>query len=120
MSQLGTTWWPIPVSKWIIGPVIYIHISSGISRLKPLKKLGFNCNSYNPQTIRGMNHQVTMREFSPLTISKRSKRRSFGQQPSGTHLIHRWFGPIGRRQLLLPHGIARPWEDLRILSASGA
>ena len=45
------TWWLIPLSKWVITPVI-----NGISRVNPLKKLGWT----NPLTIRGMSHQVLL------------------------------------------------------------
>ena len=43
------TWWLIPLSKWVITPVI-----NGISRVNPLQSLGWT----NPLTSRGMGHQV--------------------------------------------------------------
>ena len=42
-------WWLIPLSKWVITPVI-----NGISRVNPLQSLGWT----NPLTSRGMSHQV--------------------------------------------------------------
>ena len=51
---VGFTWWLIPLSKWVITPII-----SGLT----LQKSHVNHWGYNPLTIRGMSHQVLFNPF---------------------------------------------------------
>ena len=48
-QKKGLAWWLIPLSKWVITPVI-----SGLTLLVPFITWG-----YNPLTSRGMSHQVS-------------------------------------------------------------
>ena len=48
-THLSTTWWLIPLSKWVITPVI-----NGISRVNPL------ITGVITHLLSGMNHQVVI------------------------------------------------------------
>ena len=84
-----TTWWLIPLSKWVITPVM-----NGISRVNPLKKLGWT----SPLTSRGMSHQVY--PLYPNEIAHIA-----GWKPPGPRHAMLCIGCIGFRTQQLHHSM---------------
>ena len=60
------TWWLIPLSKWVITPVI-----NGISRVNPL------ITGVITHLLSGMSHQVSDGLYSPDEVVPRSWTRDF-------------------------------------------
>ena len=90
-QELVCTWWIIPLSKWVITPVI-----NGISRVNPL------ITGVITHLLSGMNHQVWL-----VGESGKDKQLSFvrlERQPSGVgwNLVFRasWFVHDGGRKVL--------------------